>query len=198
MPLQTIKIDSTGRTETSDISTLRILCIDSENNWLRYAKRELQCTEFQVDVACSFMKAVEHLCTTEFDLVTLSDSICDVHHYLEILDRCKRAQWLQETPVIVLATRDTVHGYDLAIQHRADGYASRPTVSGTLLPALRKSLRSHQRRQKWLRQPSGRQEPRCQPGIRMAPIAPSGRKNTTNRVDTWKSVVSLECIQGPS
>lgn len=135
------------RTRASE-GALRVLLIDGDDGWLQSAKRELQVAGLHVDTESSPEDAIELALVCNYDMVIISDFMPKIGH-LVLLDRLKRHPALRENPVFVLATEDTVHVYDLAMQHLADGYALRPTRTAKLAGVLTSTLDIYQARLKW-------------------------------------------------
>jgi CheY-like chemotaxis protein len=134
--------------------SLRVLLIDSDGEWLRSAQDELQMAGLHVDTECSPEEGIALACAGSHDMVIISDFMPDIGHLI-LLDRLKNSPALRETPIFVLATQDTIRCYDLAIQHRADGYAPRPTRTRKLAGVLKSALDPYHSRWDWIRKGQG-------------------------------------------
>lgn len=119
---------------------MRILIVEDEQKAAKYLKKGLAENGFSVDIATDGEDGL-HLASTEaYDLIIL-DVMLPLRGGWSIIQELRAAG--NDTPVIFLSARDTVHDRVHGLELGADDYLVKPYAFSELLARIRIILRRH-------------------------------------------------------
>jgi heavy metal response regulator len=120
---------------------MRLLVVEDEKRIADFLGRGLESAGYAVDVANTGSGAVDHVHSTEYDLVILDLGLPDMDG-LQVLEKIRNRKTVP--PVLILSARDSVDDRVKGLEQGADDYLVKPFAFVELLARVRVLLRRGQ------------------------------------------------------
>lgn len=120
---------------------MRLLVVEDEKRIADFLGRGLESGGYAVDVANTGSSAVDHVHSTEYDLVILDLGLPDMDG-LQVLEKIRNRKTVP--PILILSARDSVDDRVKGLEQGADDYLVKPFAFVELLARVRVLLRRGQ------------------------------------------------------
>jgi two-component system copper resistance phosphate regulon response regulator CusR len=120
---------------------MRLLVVEDEKRIADFLGRGLESAGYAVDVANAGSSAVDHVHSTEYDLVILDLGLPDMDG-LQVLEKIRNRKTVP--PILILSARDSVDDRVKGLEQGADDYLVKPFAFVELLARVRVLLRRGQ------------------------------------------------------
>jgi two-component system chemotaxis response regulator CheY len=118
----------------------KVLVVDDSPTMRRMVMAALRgIREITFNEAASGLQAIESLAVAPVDLILLDLNMPDIHG-LEVLRFIRTHGAFQDTPVVILTTRDDAESRAAADEAGATLYMTKPFVPSVLVPEVRRLL----------------------------------------------------------